>query len=174
MQEMWIQSLGWGDPWRRERQHISVFLPRKSRGQRSLEDCSSWDHKRGGHNLVTTTKITWGKSVLWVYTASESSRKGNLLLQLHVTCAFSVKAELLVNMEKVMFELPRGKWMKNSQGVLAQPMKLQAMVRRLVLGGYHTRVHWDFKHMVCRNDIVWTSLTQWRFRFTELEVSLGA
>ena len=96
-----------GRPLEKGMANISLFLPRKSYGQGSLEDYSPWGHKRVGHNLVTTT-IVRGKSVLWVYTALENSRKGNLLLQLHVTCAFSVKAELLLNMEKVMFELPRG------------------------------------------------------------------
>ena len=37
MQEMWVQSLGQEDPWRRKWQPTSVFLPEKSHGQRSLE-----------------------------------------------------------------------------------------------------------------------------------------
>ena len=35
-QEMWVQSLGWEDPWKRKWQHIRVFLPEKFHGQRSL------------------------------------------------------------------------------------------------------------------------------------------
>ena len=64
--------------------------------------------------------------------------------------------------------------MKNRQGVPAQPIKSQYMVRSLGLGGYCTGVHWDFKRIICRNDTVWTLSTQERFRFTELEVSLDA
>ena len=41
-------------PWRRKWQPTPVFLPRKSHGQRSLEDYNSpWGHKRVGHDLVT-------------------------------------------------------------------------------------------------------------------------
>ena len=32
-----------------------VFLPGKSRGQRSLEGYSAWGHKSAGHDLVTKT-----------------------------------------------------------------------------------------------------------------------
>ena len=37
MHEMWVQSLGWEDPWRRKWQPTPVFLPGESHGQRSLE-----------------------------------------------------------------------------------------------------------------------------------------
>ena len=40
-------------PWRRKWQPTPVFLPGKSRGQRSLVGYSPWGHKRIGHNLVT-------------------------------------------------------------------------------------------------------------------------
>ena len=36
MQETWVQSLGWEEPWRREWQPTPVFLPGESHGQRSL------------------------------------------------------------------------------------------------------------------------------------------
>ena len=32
VQETWVQSLGWEDPWRRERLPTSVFWPGKSHG----------------------------------------------------------------------------------------------------------------------------------------------
>ena len=35
MQESWVRSLGWEDPWRRESLPTPVFLPRESHGQRS-------------------------------------------------------------------------------------------------------------------------------------------
>ena len=37
MPEMWVQCLGWEDPWRRKWQPTSMLLPWKSHGQRSLE-----------------------------------------------------------------------------------------------------------------------------------------
>ena len=36
MQETWVQSWGWGSPWRREWLPTPVFLPGKFHGQRSL------------------------------------------------------------------------------------------------------------------------------------------
>ena len=36
VQEMWVQSLGWEDPWRRKWQPTPVCLPGESHGQRSL------------------------------------------------------------------------------------------------------------------------------------------
>ena len=50
---MWIQSLGWEDPWRRKWQPTPVFLSGKSHGQRSLAGYSPWGHKRVVHNLAT-------------------------------------------------------------------------------------------------------------------------
>ena len=41
MQETWCSI-----PWRRKWQPIPVFLPGKSHGQRSLEGCSPWGHKK--------------------------------------------------------------------------------------------------------------------------------
>ena len=40
-------------PWRRRWQLTLVCLPGKFHGQRSLAGCSSWSHKRVGHDLVT-------------------------------------------------------------------------------------------------------------------------
>ena len=59
MQETWVLSLGWEDPWRREWQSTPVFLSGESCGQRSLVGYSSW-----GHNIVTilsTTELYTGK-----------------------------------------------------------------------------------------------------------------
>ena len=42
MKEMWVQSLDWKDPCRRELQPTPIFLPGESHGQRSLADYSSW------------------------------------------------------------------------------------------------------------------------------------
>ena len=36
VQETWVQSLGWEDPWRREWQPTPVSLPGESHGQRNL------------------------------------------------------------------------------------------------------------------------------------------
>ena len=36
MQETWVQSLGWEDPWRKEWQPTPVSLPGESHGQRNL------------------------------------------------------------------------------------------------------------------------------------------
>ena len=41
MQETWVQSLGWEDPWRRKRQPTLVFLPGAFHGLRSLAGCSA-------------------------------------------------------------------------------------------------------------------------------------
>ena len=48
-------------PWRRKRQPIPVFLPGRSRGQRTLAGYSpSWDGKRVEHNLATKKQqLTW-------------------------------------------------------------------------------------------------------------------
>ena len=45
----WVRKI----PWRRKWQPTSVFLPRKSHGQRSLAGCSPWGHKRVEHDLAT-------------------------------------------------------------------------------------------------------------------------
>ena len=45
MQELWVQSLGWEDPWRRKWQLTQVFLPGKSHEQRSLAAYSAQGHR---------------------------------------------------------------------------------------------------------------------------------
>ena len=45
MQETWVRSLIWEDPWRRKWQPTPVFLPWKSHGQRSLVGYSLWGLK---------------------------------------------------------------------------------------------------------------------------------
>ena len=47
MQEIWVQSLGWKIPWRREWLLTPVFLPGEFHEQRSLVelDYSPWDCK---------------------------------------------------------------------------------------------------------------------------------
>ena len=46
MQEAWVQSLAWENPLEEgARQPTPVFLPGKSRGQRSLAGCRLWGHK---------------------------------------------------------------------------------------------------------------------------------
>ena len=43
----WVGKIAWRRKW----QPTPVFLPGKSCGQRSLVVCSSWGHKRVGHDL---------------------------------------------------------------------------------------------------------------------------
>ena len=45
MQETWVHSLGWEDPWRREWLPNPVFLPGEFHGQRSLVGYSSRSHR---------------------------------------------------------------------------------------------------------------------------------
>ena len=49
MWETWVGSLGWEDPWRRERLPTPVFLPGEFHGQRSLVGNSPWG-RRVRHN----------------------------------------------------------------------------------------------------------------------------
>ena len=49
----WVRKI----PWRRKWQPTPVFLPGKSRGQRSLEGYSPWGCKRVRHDLVTKTTM---------------------------------------------------------------------------------------------------------------------
>jgi len=46
VQEAWVQSLGWEDPWRRKWQLTQVFLPGEFHGQRSLAGGRRWGHKQ--------------------------------------------------------------------------------------------------------------------------------
>ena len=45
MQGVKVLCLGWEDPLQKEMQPTPVFLPGKSRGQRSLLGYSPWGHK---------------------------------------------------------------------------------------------------------------------------------
>ena len=45
MQEAWVRSLSWEDPWGREWLPTPVFWPGESHGQRNLAGCSPWSHK---------------------------------------------------------------------------------------------------------------------------------
>ena len=56
MQETWVQSLGWEDPWRRKWQPTPVSFPGKSHGQRNLVDCSPWGCKESGTTERPTHK----------------------------------------------------------------------------------------------------------------------
>ena len=46
--DLLVRKIPWGSKW----QPTPIFLPEKSRGQRSLADCSPWDC-RVGHDLAT-------------------------------------------------------------------------------------------------------------------------
>ena len=63
MQEMWVQSLGWADPWRRKWQPTPVFLPGRSQGQRSLEGYSLWGYKSVRYDLETQS-VQFSRSVM--------------------------------------------------------------------------------------------------------------
>ena len=43
MQETWVQSLGWEDPWRRERLSTPVFCPGEFHGLDSVWVCQELD-----------------------------------------------------------------------------------------------------------------------------------
>ena len=45
MQETWVQSLGWEDPWKTEWLPTPVFLPGEFHEQRSLVGYSRWGCK---------------------------------------------------------------------------------------------------------------------------------
>ena len=61
-------TLGCDTVWRRKWQPTPVSLPREFHGQRSLEDCSPWGHKRVEHDWVTNM-------VFWLYAISPSKKK---------------------------------------------------------------------------------------------------
>ena len=60
VQEMWVQSLGWEDPWRRAWLSTPAFLPREFYGQRSLEGYSPWGHKQSDMTEQLTHNELWG------------------------------------------------------------------------------------------------------------------
>ena len=62
MQEMQVRSLGQKDPLGKEWQPILVFLPGKSREQRSLMGCSPWGLKE-----LDSTEHTHPHHPLWLY-----------------------------------------------------------------------------------------------------------
>ena len=82
-QEIWVQFLGWEDSLEKEMAltpvflgfpggsdgKASVFLPGDSHGQRSLASYTPWDHRRVGHDLVTTQQqsIARAESLLLVH-----------------------------------------------------------------------------------------------------------
>ena len=70
VQEIWVQSLGWEDPWRRAWISTPVFFPGESHGQRSLKGYSPWGCKESD----TTERLTLLKSV----PPEESASLGNL------------------------------------------------------------------------------------------------
>ena len=45
IQETWVRSLGWEDPWRRKWQPTSVFFPGKSHGLHTLVGYRPWGRK---------------------------------------------------------------------------------------------------------------------------------
>jgi len=45
IQETWVRSLGWEDPWSEKWQPTSVFLPGKFQGQKKWVENSPWGHK---------------------------------------------------------------------------------------------------------------------------------
>ena len=53
MQETWIISLDWEDPWSRKWQSTPGVLPGKSHEQRSLAGYNPWGCKRVRHDLAT-------------------------------------------------------------------------------------------------------------------------
>jgi len=57
--ETWVRSLGWEDPWRRERLTTPVFCPGEFHGQRSLAGYSPWGRKE----LDTTELLSLSASV---------------------------------------------------------------------------------------------------------------
>ena len=60
MQETQAGPLGGAEPWRRKWQPAPVFLPGKSRGQRSLVGYSPWGHKEldmTEYALLITLKV---------------------------------------------------------------------------------------------------------------------
>ena len=55
VQEMWVLSLGWEDPWRRAWQPTPVILTVKFHGQRILVGYTPWGHKESGMTGATCT-----------------------------------------------------------------------------------------------------------------------
>ena len=71
MQKTWLQLLVQKDALEKGMATLSllVFFPGKSHGQRSLEGCSPWGHKRIGHDLVTKQQQHVHICMyIWIYT----------------------------------------------------------------------------------------------------------
>ena len=68
MQETWVWSLGWENPWRRAWQPTLVFLLGEFHGQRSLEGYNPWGHKESDTTewlTHTHTHIYTHTHILW-------------------------------------------------------------------------------------------------------------
>ena len=61
-QEVWVQSLGWEDPWRRKWQPTAVLLPGEAHGQRNLAGYSPWGHKELDMTEQLSTHLSSNKS----------------------------------------------------------------------------------------------------------------
>ena len=91
MQETWVWSLGWEDPWRRKCQPTPVFLPGESHGQRILLGYSPWGHKESDmtEQLTLHSIETWekaGNTVKWFNKRRKNPKKiclGKLFQDLH-------------------------------------------------------------------------------------------
>ena len=76
MQEMQVPSLGWEHPLEKEMQPISVFLPGKSHGQRSLVGYSPCGCKESD----IAAKIATLKVIITSFRLPDSSSENNLFL----------------------------------------------------------------------------------------------
>ena len=70
MQEIWVQFLGWEDPWRGEWLSSPVFLSGDFHGQRSLAGYSPWGHKESD----MTEQLTLSLFTFNHWTAREQDR----------------------------------------------------------------------------------------------------
>ena len=62
MQETWVRSLGWEDPWRREWQPAPVYLPGEFQIQRNLAGYSPWGRKESDMTEQLTLSLS---PLLW-------------------------------------------------------------------------------------------------------------
>ena len=83
MQETWVQSLGWEDPWRREWLPTPVFLPAEFHGQRSLECGSSWGRKKSDTTEQLSTHTHTHTHTHTLCHNSSSGTKGSLSAHFH-------------------------------------------------------------------------------------------
>ena len=104
VQETWVWSLGWEDPWRREWQTSPEFFPGKSHGQRSLVGYSPWGCK-SRHDLVTKPP-----SLIWLVQFSTVTQSCPTLCDPmnHSTPVVS-KREVSLLGEYCCFSLAKGK-----------------------------------------------------------------